>query len=109
MAKLSKENIREIIAEHQKGVPTAHIAEQFHVDRSTISYHIEKLESAFVLDGNVYSLIKAETQHQCIHPSMKCSVCGVFHDTILREERQLISDLRVKLRVLNGGEEDPRV
>lgn len=38
-----------------------------------------------------------EKQHECIHPSWKCSVCGLYRDNIKNEQRIKIEFLEQKI------------
>lgn len=94
---LTNQEINEILTAYRGGEPKLSIARRFEIDNATVHYHIRKYEDAYILDGNVYALIKASVQHTCIHPSMQCAVCGVRRDTILRDERRQIAELKAQL------------
>lgn len=97
MAKLSKENIRDILTDHSRGVAEIELAVKFKVDQSTISYHVTKFRNSGIYDCNVYALIKTEVQHICKHPSTKCLGCGKIADTLFRDERLHIEQLERQL------------
>ena len=85
MAKLTKQQIREIVTRFRAGESPAQIAREHSIHPSTIYFHDEKTQTADIYDGgSVYSIIKTETQYVCIHPSTKCLVCGKLEDVILR-------------------------
>lgn len=96
--RLSKQQIREIIVAHRNGEPKAQIANRFGVDNSTVKYHVEKYEGSYYMGLSIYSVIQAEAQHECRHPSTKCLACGKRTDTMHRDEIAIIGDLTSRLR-----------
>lgn len=96
MARLSREQIQEILVKHSQGVKQSQIAREEDVDPSTVRYHIEIFEQTYGSTAAVYSLIKP-VQRACQHPSMKCLVCGKAQDHIHRHELEEIERLRIKL------------
>lgn len=100
--RLSKEQIREIVTSFNSGEGAAQIARRFNIDRSTVTYHVTKYEEANAFGTSFYSSIKVTTQHECIHPSVKCAVCGLRKDTLIRKERIRIRELEAEIARLRG-------
>jgi len=107
--RLSKDSIREIIVAFKEGESQAAIARRHQIDDSTVRYHVDKFETSYLHGSGVYSLIKADVQHECIHPSTVCSVCGKRHDTLMREERLKIRELEQRLARFKAPEESDTV
>lgn len=94
---LSKAQIMEIVAMHHDGLTHAQIAIKFDVDRSTVSYHVEKYDSAYPEQPSFYASLKAKIKKTCIHPSSRCTICGLMRDELIRPERELIATLTKQL------------
>jgi hypothetical protein len=109
MVRLSKQEIREIIAAFYGGESVPDIARRTRRDRKTISYHIEKYDEAYGGTGGYIAMVKVEIQHECIHPSMKCLCCGKAQDIIFREDRARILALETEIRRLHGSGESGTV
>lgn len=93
---LSQVQIRQIISAFNEGEPKLHIARRFGIDHSTVHYHVSKFEQAYP-QTDIYPLVAFEPQKVCIHPSLKCAVCGQHKDAMHREERKHIRDLTAQV------------
>lgn len=102
MQRLSKEEIRDIMAAHYGGESPSAIAARMNRDRSTITYHIEKYIAATALGTDLMAVMKVEIQHECIHPSLKCFCCGKLDDILHREDRLRIRALEQEVLRLGG-------
>lgn len=94
---LSQSEISEIVTLHGDGVPKPVLAEQFGVDRSTITYHLTKFQRSYPEDGSVYAVIKSQVRKKCAHPSGRCTFCGEMWDELRRVEREQIRALTARL------------
>lgn len=112
MVRLSKDEIREIIAAYYGGESPASIATRTNRDRKTISYHIQKYEryeEEYGSGDGYFTMIRVEIQHECLHPSLKCLCCGKAHDILKREDRLRIKALEAEIRRLKGVGESTAV
>lgn len=94
---LSQSEISEIVTLHGDGVPKTTLAEQYGVDRSTITYHVTRFQRSYPEDGSVYAIIKAKARKNCAHPSGRCTFCGEMWDELRRAERTQIRELSARL------------
>lgn len=93
MHRLSKQEIREIVAAFFGGEAIPDIAKRMSRDRKTVEYHIEKYQEAYGTSGGYIARLKTEIQHECIHPSLRCLCCGKLEDILKREDRARIRQL----------------
>lgn len=98
---LKPDEIREMIALHQEGVPRAEIAKQYTIDPTTVRYHVDRFERGFTR-SSVYTIISTPIRRECNHPSLKCLVCGMAQDHIHRRELETIRDLKTELTRLRA-------
>lgn len=106
MHRLSKEEIRDIVAAFYAGEAVPAIAKRIGRDRKTVEYHIEKYQEAYGTGGGYIARLKAEIQHECIHPSLRCLCCGKLEDILHREDRARIRQLEdeiVQLKARPGN------
>jgi IS30 family transposase len=94
---LTQTEVSAIILAHTEGATNALLAEEYDVDPSTISYHVKKYERSYPEQGGIYATLKIQVRKTCIHPSSRCTICTEMMDHLLREERELIRTLRVRL------------
>lgn len=99
---LTRSEISEIVVAHQEGQTRAAIAQRYDVDPSTVSYHIQKFERAYLEEGTVYSLVKVDIRKTCVHPSSRCTFCGIMRDELARTERETIRTLTARLHNANS-------
>ena len=97
---LSSEDIKGIIQMHMQEVPKLRIAEHYHIDNSTVHYHINKYTSSMgdIESGEFYSIMKVGIRAECKHPSLKCSCCGAYKDNMISEQNSKIMELEETLR-----------
>jgi hypothetical protein len=95
---LSQSEVHDIIRSFNDGETKSQIALRYGIDHSTVIYHIRKHERLGSYSSDVYAVVAVEPK-PCIHPSMKCLVCGRAQDELRREERQLIRDLQNRLKI----------
>jgi hypothetical protein len=100
--RLSKDDIRDIITAHLAEESHASIARRKGCDRSTVAYHIQLFDDAYKGGRSIYSIMKTEVQHQCVHPSFVCLLCKVHRDAIMRADRIRILQLEAEIRRLKG-------
>lgn len=93
---LSQVEIRDIVSSFYNGEAKHSIAQRLQIDNSTVHYHIRKYERSFVEQSTVYAVVKSDFRKVCNHPSVKCSLCGKYHDTFRREEQQKICELETE-------------
>jgi IS30 family transposase len=93
---LKPDEIREMIALHQDGVPKAEIARQLSVDPKTVHCHVVRFERSFNR-SSVYVVMGTPARRECNHPSLKCLVCGMAQDHMRRRELETIRDLKTEL------------
>lgn len=98
--RLSQDTIREIITCHNRGDAPSKIASRLAIDASTVKFHIERVERTYGTT-NVYS-VAPPTAKVCIHPSLKCLLCGHTRDHIRRREREKIKHLEAALEAANS-------
>jgi len=98
---LSKDEIMEIVLQSHKGVPSDVLAARFQCDRSTITYHVRKYEAAYEEQESAYAIIKSRIKKVCLHPSSKCTLCGVMKDELYRNEWRRIEELTAQLEDAN--------
>lgn len=99
---LSQIEIRDIVSSFfNSGESKASIAQRLEIDHSTVHYHIKRYQKSYVEQSSVYALVKSGFRKECTHPSVKCSLCGVFQDNIRTEDRETIRELTAKLTVAN--------
>lgn len=99
MGRLLPETIKEILEKHSQGVPVQQIAKEYSVDGSTVRYHVERFERGYSNTSKFY-LVVQKVQKVCHHPSFKCLVCGVAHDSIHRRELEQIGQLTARVKEL---------
>ena len=99
---LTKGQISEIIALHHQGETATDLAVRFEVDRSTISYHIKKYETAYPEQGSYYAILKMRIRKVCLHPSARCTICSAMWDKLARQERERIEALEKALLRANS-------
>lgn len=99
MGRLLPETIKEILLKHSQGLEVAKLAKEYSVDRSTIVYHVQKFERGYSTTDKAFLEIR-QVQKVCHHPSFKCLVCGVAHDSIHRRELEQIGQLSARVKEL---------
>lgn len=95
-SKLSRTDIADIIQSYEAGETKSQIAVRYNIDHSTVIYHISKHER-MGSSSEIYAVVQIP-KRPCIHPSMKCLVCGRPQDELRREERARIRELEAALR-----------
>ena len=90
---LTKDEIRGVIDARLNNTPTRQVAQHFNIDVSTVLYHVGRHKRSAWGNGNVVSL----QPKACIHPSLKCLLCGVAQDELRRREREYIRDLETQV------------
>lgn len=97
--RLTKQEIEDLIKAHLNNIPNGQIAIQFTIDASTVRYHIARFKRGKWVSGEDYPL---PSKTACIHPSLKCLVCGIAQNQIRRRELDTIRQLQAKLARANA-------
>ena len=64
-----------------------------------MSYHVNRYDDAYPEDRSVYAVIKAKQKKACLHPSSRCTLCGLMRDELYRTEWRTIERLTEELAV----------
>lgn len=94
---LTREQITAIVIAVSQGQTQTSLAVEYHVDRSTISYHVKKAAGSFPEEPSFYAELRAKIQPVCSHPSMRCSVCGEMHDNAVGPTQDRIRKLEAQI------------
>ena len=99
--RLDRATIYHIIEARHNGMTRRAVAARFTVDQSTVRYHEEQFVDKYGSLAAIVSMIAAAPK-PCIHPSLKCLVCGRAQDHIHRAELHEIRQLRRALGAANA-------
>lgn len=110
MKHLTKQQVQEVVMLYETGVVASmsELAKRFEVHHTTVAYHIHKYG---VEHNSVSSLIDLDDydpeiellrrkQATCIHPSVKCSLCGKFEDNLRTDQAKKARQLGDRIAYL---------